>query len=181
MPPASPSIDGLRWYAVQTKPRQEARAEANLRRFGLETLAPRLREPRMTGSARALTHRAAPLFPGYIFSRFDVHTLLGKVRLTRGVSKVVGFGECATPIDDAIITLIRDRMSEDGFVRVNEPQHGERVRIVAGPLESLEGVFERRLCGRDRVLILISSIASQTRIQVPVSHVRRTAAHLHAS
>ena len=122
----TPSTDGLRWYAVQTKPRQEARAEANLRRFVLETLAPRLREPRLAGSAKALTHRVSPLFPGYIFSRFDVHALLGKVRLTRGVYKVVGFGESATPIDEAIISMIRDRLSDDGFVRVRDPQRAIR-------------------------------------------------------
>jgi hypothetical protein len=40
------SFDNLHWYAVQTKPKQETRAEANLHRWGLETLLPRLREVR---------------------------------------------------------------------------------------------------------------------------------------
>jgi transcriptional antiterminator RfaH len=174
MLPVTRSHDCLRWYVVQTKPRQEARAETNLRRLGLEMLAPRLRESRATGSAKRLVQRVVPLFPGYIFSRFDEGTLLARVRLTRGVHKVVGFGESATPVDDTIIALIQDRIGNDGFVEMRAPRHGETVRIVAGPLESLEGVFERRLHSRDRVLILIASMASQTRIQVPLAYVQRT-------
>jgi hypothetical protein len=36
----------LCWYLVQTHSRQEDRAESNLRSFGIETLAPRLKDRR---------------------------------------------------------------------------------------------------------------------------------------
>lgn len=158
----------LQWYVVQTKPKQEQRAELNLKRWGVETLAPRLREP---AGGRA-AYRSAPLFPGYVFARFHAASLLAKVRLTRGVSKVVGFGEYATPLGEAAVELIRSRMHRDGFVHLDPPQQGDLVRIVDGPLRSLLGIFERHLHGDDRVLILLTAMGVQARAQVPAAFVR---------
>jgi transcriptional antiterminator RfaH len=161
------AFDGLRWYVVQTKPKQESRADANLRRYGLPTFAPKLRSPRARGPEGRVSYVVAPLFPGYIFSRFDADRQLQNVRLTRGVQKVIGLGEHATPVDDDVIALIQARIGEDGLVQLAEPRRGDTVRVISGPFQSLEGVFEERLSGRDRVMILISTMASQTRVQLP--------------
>ncbi len=40
------SIDVPRWYAIQTKPKQESRAECNLRAWNVETFVPKIRERR---------------------------------------------------------------------------------------------------------------------------------------
>ena len=170
---AAAGVDPSRWYAVQTKARQEARAEANLRRWGLETLAPRLREPRPSRSGEPF--RVTPLFPNYLFARFDAANLLGKVRLTRGIRRVVGFGEYATPLDDSIIASIRSRVTDDGFVRPPDLQPGDRVEIVDGPMRSLVGVFERQLHASTRVLILLTAIGCHARVQVVRAAVRKSA------
>jgi hypothetical protein len=39
--------EGVRWYAVSTKPRQEKRAESNLHASRVETFAPRVKERRV--------------------------------------------------------------------------------------------------------------------------------------
>ena len=101
-----------RWYVVYTKSKQEERAESNLRAWGVETVLPRLCERR---GARVLT---APLFPRYLFARFDAGRLLAKVRHTRGVHDVVAFGEQATPVDDSLVAVVRARIAADGFVRI---------------------------------------------------------------
>jgi transcriptional antiterminator RfaH len=163
---ASDESNSLRWYVVQTKPKQEARAESNFRRWGLETLAPRMKESRIRRSSQGLVYREAPLFPSYIFARFNAAVLVSKVRLTRGVHKVVGFGEYATPIDDSVIALIRSRIGDDGFVRIAEPRPGDVVQVVDGPMRSLVGVFERELRAQDRVLILVNTIACQLHLQI---------------
>ena len=42
--------------------------------------------------------RGTPLFPRYIFARFVLGPLFAKVTYTRGVQKIVGFGEsCNSP------------------------------------------------------------------------------------
>jgi transcriptional antiterminator RfaH len=162
--------DRRRWYVVQTKPKQEARADANLRRWNVETLAPSVREYRRLASASA--PRVAPLFPNYLFARFEVDTMAGKIRLTRGVQRIVGFGEYATPVEDAVIDLIRSRIGDDGLVRVPELQPGDVVEVVDGPLRSLVGVFERHVNARDRVIILLSTIGRGARVQLATTAVR---------
>jgi transcriptional antiterminator RfaH len=160
-----------RWYVVQSKPNQEVRADTNLRRWGLDTVTPMIRESR---HSRASDHpsRVSPLFPGYLFARFPL-TLLAKVRLTRGVSNVVAFGEYATPIDDGVIELMRSRIDSDGFVRMAEPQPGDAVRITDGPLRSFVGIFEKELQGRDRVMILLTVLGAQTRVQLARAHIQK--------
>jgi transcriptional antiterminator RfaH len=160
-----------RWYVLQTKPKQEARAELNLSRWQIETLAPRLREPQQSRSGEA-SYRIVPLFPNYLFARFDA-ARIAKVRLTRGIQRVVGFGECATPIDDDIIELIQSRICDDGFVRPPEIQPGDAVEIVHGPLRSLVGIFERYTSARDRVVILLTTIGAQARVQVAKAAIRK--------
>jgi transcriptional antiterminator RfaH len=164
--------EGSRWYVVQTKPKQEGRAEANLQAWGVPTLAPKVRLARRSHDGEGLSG-ATPLFPGYLFALFDADTLLAKVRLTRGVSRVVGFGEYATPVDDAIMTIIQGRVQADGFVARDEPEPGDVVEIVEGPLRSLAGVFERVLPARDRVLILLTTVGCRARVQVAKAAVKK--------
>ena len=172
----SQATDGRRWYVVRTKPKQEARADANLRAWGLETLALRIWEPPCSRTRRAHAGEMAPLFPGYLFVRFEAETLVTKVRLTRGVHSVVGLGESATPIDDAVVSLLRSRAQEDGLVRLAEPKCGDVVEIIDGPLRSLAGIFERDIKGQARVLILLTSLGYPLHVQLPRTSVRRQSA-----
>lgn len=167
--------DTLRWYVVRTKPKQEARADSNLRFWRVETLAPHLREPRAPTGSAGSRYQITPLFPGYIFARFDVDLLLSKVRRTRGVHDVVGFGAGAAAVDDGVIDLIRSRIGEDGYVHVAEPRPGDTVRIEEGSLRSFVGIFERELRGQDRVVILLTTIAAQARVEIAKTAIRRIA------
>jgi transcriptional antiterminator RfaH len=160
-----PGSLNLRWYVVQTKPGQESRAEANLRSWGVETLSPRLRERRPAVRSRA-AFRIAPLFPRYLFARFDATALLAKVRFTRGVHDVVGFGEHATAVDDDIIALVRGRVQPDGLVRAGVPHPRDLMRVPGEPMRSLIGIFEREMEGHERVLALLTTVVSQAGIQI---------------
>jgi transcriptional antiterminator RfaH len=168
-------VDRTRWYVVQTKPKQEARAESNLRRWGIQTLAPKVRELRRPGRG-LLSYREVALFPNYVFASFDAATLVTKVRLTRGVQRVVGFGEYATPVEESIIRMIQSRIEEDGFVRRPELRPGDRVEILDGPLQSFVGVFERNLPAHDRVTILLTTVGCHARVQVAKAAIQRTPA-----
>ena len=53
------------WYLIQTKPRQESRAEENLRRQHFECYRPI--KPSAAGNGKA----DEALFPGYLFIRLD--------------------------------------------------------------------------------------------------------------
>ena len=166
------TVSGQHWYVIRAKTKQENRVESNLQSWGVETFMPRLRG--LSRRTRGETpFSITPLFPGYIFARFDAARLLSKVRLTRGVRSVLGFGEAATPIHDEAIALIRSRVNEDGLVHVDGPRAGDVIEVVHGPLRTLVGVFDSALSGGDRVRILLMSITYCAHIELPKEFIRR--------
>ena len=154
------------WYAVRTKPNEEDRADMNLRAWRVETFTPKVKELHTSdyGSSRYVTSH---LFARYIFARFDVERQLHQINYTRGVENVVSFGGNPISIDDIVIERIKDRIGDDGFVRINEDlKAGDTVRVNSGPLQSIEGVFERKLKDKDRVKILLSTISYESHLLI---------------
>jgi len=156
-----------RWYVIHTKPRQEDRADGNLRAWGVPTLSPKLRW-RCSRSGGVLPgDRIEPLFPRYIFARFAAAELLGKVRFTRGVHAVVEFGGDPIPVEDDVIAVLQSRIGEDGFVTAgHEFRRGDAVVIEEGPLRDLIGVFECEVNASRRVKILLTTVGCPAHLQI---------------
>lgn len=153
------------WYVIQTKPKQESRAESNLNAWSIETFVPRVRKGRKHSYAGGTTYSTKPLFPQYIFARFQVSSLLHKISFTRGVSRVVSFGSTPTQVDDEVIALILAQVGNDGLIRIGEKlRHGEKVMVKEGPFCSLTGIFERETEDSERVRILLTTVKYQSHI-----------------
>ena len=166
--------DSFRWYVVHTHVKQEERANENLRSWGVESLHAKLRTRRYNEFTGAPTYVTQPLFPRYLFAKFNAREQLPKIRFTRGVHNVVCFGESPAPVDDDIIDIIRARIDEKGFVKTNdELKPGDKVTITAGPLRNLIGIFEREIKGSDRITILLTAIEYQGRLVVDRELVQR--------
>jgi transcriptional antiterminator RfaH len=157
----------LCWYLVQTHPRQEDRAESNLKSFGIETLAPRFKDRRRNFYTGEVTLQAKHLFPSYIFANFVANDLYQKVRYTRGIRRLVTFGDSPTIVGEEIIAMIRCRVDEDGFARIDENlKPGDKVVITDGPLRTFAGIFEREVNTADRVRILLLAVSYQAHIEI---------------
>ena len=79
-----------RWYALQVRTRWEASTSSLLSGKGYQTLLPTYRQKKSwSGRPKEVS---APLFPGYVFCRFDVRNRL-PVLITPGVIAVVGRGK----------------------------------------------------------------------------------------
>ena len=154
-----------RWYAIHTKPKQEGRADDNLRAWGVETFTPRIGERRYTPVGQ-VKNELKPLFPQYIFARFDARCMLHQVCFTRGIHDVVRFGgDDPTPIDNEIIAIIRSRVGADGLIDLSEKfKAGDRIVIKDGPLKNFIGIFERDVKESDRVMILLSTLKYQAHL-----------------
>ena len=164
------------WYLLKTHSKQEERAHENLKYWGVETLYAKLRTRRYNEFTGAPTYMTQPLFPGYLFSKFNAHEQLSKIKLTRGVHTVVCFGESPAPVDQDIIDIIRARIDENGFVKENdELKLGDKVIVSAGPLRNLMGIFEREIKGSDRITILLTAIEYQGRLVINREMVQRAA------
>ncbi len=156
------------WYVIRTHPRQEFRAEQNLQTGGIEVFLPRI-------SARRARRRAdvAPLFPQYLFARFEPGTRLHDVSFTRGVQAPVRVGADLATVDDAAVGFLRSRVRADGLIRVGEPLHpGEKVVIEHGPFAALAGLVERIVPEQERVIVLLTAVKSPMRVEVDAQWVR---------
>lgn len=157
----------MMWYAIHTNPKQEERAESNLEAWGIKTFNPRIRECRPNPFTGAPVYTSRPLFPRYIFAHFDLTTMLHKVRFTRGVHDVVSFGNTPIPVDAEVIRIIQSRIGEDGFVVIGDDlKAGDPVVIKDGPFKSLTGLFERKMKASDRVMVLLTVVNYQGRVEV---------------
>jgi transcriptional antiterminator RfaH len=165
---SSKTTDGtIHWYAIQTKPKQEERADSNLRAWGVETFFPKVKERRYSPYTKEPTFIIKALFPRYIFARFNANKLINKVRFTRGVQSVVSFGDSPTPVDDEIIFIIKSQIRGDGFIRIGEEfKLGDKVIVKNGPLRNFIGIFEQKIKDTDRVSILLDSVSYQARVVI---------------
>jgi len=166
--------DVLRWYVVKTQPKQEVRAECNLRVWGINTFLPKISERCTHPFTGVSANVVRPLFPRYVFAQFEVNSSWRRVCFTRGVQSVVSFGSGPTSIDDEIIELVQSRIGEDGLVKLNnELYEGDSVVIDSGPLQHLTGIFQHDVAGTDRVAILLTAISFQGRVIIEKDLVKK--------
>lgn len=153
------------WYAIHTKHRQEALAQRSLDREGVETFYPKLRQRKTIRRVRKWV--TGPLFPCYIFARFDLTQSARLVKYATGVLKIVSFGAKPVVVADEIIASISYH-ADDDVVTVEPPRFraGELVEIQSGPLRGLQGVFARELSDRDRVVVLLEVLATGARVEL---------------
>ena len=162
----------LNWYAIRTKPKEEARAGYNLQAWQVETFAPLIRERRFDPFTGKALHVVKSLFSRYIFARFSPE-MSSKIRYTRGVQTILGYGDEPTPINDEIIQMIKAR-TENGYVRLDDEfAAGDAVQIKNGPLKNFDGVFLRLTKNSDRVMILLNVINYQAQVEVSRDMVTR--------
>ncbi|HVQ37097.1 MAG TPA: transcription termination/antitermination NusG family protein [Pyrinomonadaceae bacterium] len=161
-----------RWYAIYTHPNQHERAESNLKAWRVETFNPKSRRI-LSKNSNSPKYSVKQLFPRYLFARFDA-TLSHKICFTRGVHSVVSCDGKPAPIDDVVISLLRSRISEDGYIRwEDELKSGDNVIVEGGPLSNFMGVFERNLADAKRVLILLTTVSYQVRVVLEREQVRK--------
>lgn len=152
----------LNWYAVQCKPRQDARAEEQLANQGFEVFRPL---GVVHGRRRS---RIESFFPGYLFIRLGegIHSF-ATVRSTRGVLKLVGWGSTMACVPQPLIDQLRSRTDAQGVVRLEATRfkEGQSVRIADGPFRDLVGTFQG-LGGKERVVVMLTLLNQQQRLKV---------------
>lgn len=157
-----------RWFALQIRSRWEGTAAGLLRSKGLETLLPTYTAKRKWSDRSKVVE--APLFPGYVFCRFDVHNRL-PVLITPGVISVVGTGKTPLAIDDAEIFSIQAAINS-GIQMEPWPyvEIGERVRVQDDVLEGMEGILTS-FKGSHRVVISVTLLRRSVALEIDRSRI----------
>lgn len=127
------------WFAVQVRTRHEIGIADHLSAKGYERFLP-LYKCRRRWSDR-IKEVEAPLFPGYLFCRFDPSDRLPILK-TPGVVQIVGNGRSPVPVCDAEIAALQKAVASGLPNRPWPFLHtGDKVQIEAGPLRGLEGIL----------------------------------------
>ncbi len=149
-----------RWYLVYTKPNNEEFVASKLIECGFHVLSPMFEERRLCRGK--IQNRLAPLFPCYIFVKFNPYEHYNFVKYTRGIRKVIGTGNRPTVVSERIIESLQKRMV-DGVISVKASgfKHNEEVSISEGQLQGLNAIFKKNLNGSERAIILIKAVNAQ--------------------
>ena len=163
----------MHWYLVHTKPRQEACALQNLEQQGYDCYLPLLvSEKLIKGAVSKLTE---PLFPRYLFIRLDTGDSAkswSPIRSTRGVSKLVSFGNQPAKVSDELVDLIRARETSGEIAEKRLFNPGESIQLVDRPFAGIEGIFQS-IDGTQRVMILIELMSKPVRMAVSPNSIRK--------
>ena len=165
------------WYALQVRPRFEKHVEMHLQEKGYEAFLPTyISTRRWSDRVKTLS---LPLFPSYVFCRFDIHARL-PVLITPGVHSVVGIGKTPIPVEETEIGAIR-HLLEKGVTSQPWPylKEGEMVQVEEGPLEGLTGIVVRAK-GADRLVVSVTLLMRSVSVEIDRRCVRPIDASLNS-
>ena len=137
--PKNEQPGGFPWFALQVRTRNEVGVAEQLNGQGYERFLP-LYKVRKRWSDR-IKEVATPLFPGYLFCRFNPQDRLPILK-TPGVMQIVGFKNGPVAVDESEIHALQT-IAVAGTPHQPWPflTAGDRVRIESGPLLGLEGIL----------------------------------------
>ena len=135
----SPSAENHRWFALRTRSNFERMVASALRGKGYEEFLPLYWG--LHRRAHSMREIELPLFPGYVFCRFDVNKRL-PILVTPGVVLIVGIGRAPYPVEDSEIAALQS-IVKSGLHAEPWPflKLGQSLRIDRGALEGVEGIL----------------------------------------
>ena len=146
----------------------------NLAAWPVETFNPELRERRFNQFTGQPIYTTKSMFPNYIFVRFSAQKMLHNILCTRGMKYVLCSNGDPVAIDEELIKLIQSRVDESGFVRLgNQLKVGDKVTIIDGPLQNLQGIFSEEMKASERVMILLNAVKYQVRLTTTRDQLRK--------
>jgi len=156
------------WYVANTHARKESVAVFHIERQGFRTYLPRYLKRR--SHARKVDWVPAPMFPRYIFVRFNPsQDRWRSIHSSVGVAQLISHGDSPTPVPSGIVEEIMQREDDQGLVSLGSMhslRKGDKVQVIHGAMLDSVGIFE---CADDRarVYILLDLMGREVRVRLP--------------
>ncbi len=157
-----------RWYACRTRARAEKRADRLLTGHGVDSYLPLIEQLRQWSDRKKRV--AFPLFPGYVFARFDLRKTYDVLN-TPGIVTIVQANGYPTPVRDeeleAVRILVTGVNAGEAMLRpVETVTVGQEVIATAGVFAGMRGVLiEER--GWTRVVVRLSVLCQAVSVELP--------------
>ena len=169
------------WYALQVYQRLEKFTALLLNQKGFDPFLPAYTVKRRWSDRVKVVEE--PLFPGYLFCKFDPRQRLLPVLTTPGVMSIVGTGKEPTAIPEteieAVRRIVRSATSAEPWPYL---RCGDCVTISDGPLRGIEGILAemKNAC---KVVVSINLLQRSVAVMVDREIVfpRNVTRHLHGS
>lgn len=158
----------LPWFALRVRSRKESLVASQLGGQGYECFLPTYKSVRKWSDR--VKELDQPLFPGYLFCRFDYQNRRPLV-VTPGVIQIVGIGKTPTAIADDEIGAIQLAQAS-GLPSQPWPylKVGEQVRVNYSTLSGLEGILVN-FKGNHRVILSVTLLQRSVAMEVDLAWV----------
>jgi transcriptional antiterminator NusG len=158
-----PLAERFPWYGVRTRSNHEKVASTVLRGKGYDPYLPVYKLRRSGQDVQGGGEH--PLFPGYVFCRFDLKKRL-PILMTTGVISVLGFGKHPAAIPDeeieAVKAVLRSGLPAEPCAYLRE---GQRIRVNSGSLDGVEGILVKK---KNQYRMVVSVTMLQRSISVEI-------------
>ena len=159
-----------KWYVIRTEPRAEYLATDELTKDGYEIFF-----PRVAAASPRLGREDEPLFPGYLFIRWEnTGQGLPAFRSAHRVAGWLNFDGSIPSIPDSDVDTLQERIDEiDHHGGVwHSYQVEERVRVVSRYIDCLAQVTEQPKSAKGRVRVLLDFMGRLVPTEVPWNNLR---------
>jgi transcriptional antiterminator RfaH len=163
----------MHWYCIHTRPKKEELVADYCRNMlGLETYYPKLREYKTIRRVRKLV--TGPLFPRYLFCKFDASASYRSVRYAPEAIDLVHSGSFPAVVGPGLIDDLKCWAGDGVDILSLRPtlRIGDRVEITDGPMRGLSATILQTSEDRDRVAILLSILECGAQMMVSRSDLR---------
>src|SRR5215831_1909260 len=156
------------WFALNTRARYEDFVGKQAAGKGYEVFLPTVKSRRKWSDR--VKEIELPLFPGYLFCRFDVCDRLPLLMIP-GVIQIVGAGKTPLPIADeemaGLQTVIQNDVKREPwpFLKI-----GQKVRVKSGPLCGMDGLL-LNVKGTHRLVLSVTLLQRSVAVEIDAESV----------
>jgi transcription termination/antitermination protein NusG len=166
----------LAWYAIWLRSHCEHLVNGQLSAKGFHTFLPEL--PTLAFRRQKNHGARTPMFPGYLFVRdaMEKQRYIDILKV-RGIVRVLEAGWTRlTPVPDEDIDAIQRIVQAEVPVFPHAHlQHGDRVRVIDGPLSELEGIFVQDKFSKGRLVVSVNLLGRSVAVEVDIDDVEECA------
>jgi transcription antitermination factor NusG len=165
--------DSAQWFVIWTHSNSERLVHDQLAARGFDAFLPMLRTWSRRRGAQSMID--VPMFPGYVFLRHAIDRRShAEILKARGIVRILGARwDQLAAVPDAEVDAIRRLADAPVPVMPHAYLHeGQRVRIIAGPLDGVEGILIATKPQKGLLVVSIELLQRSVAVEVDCTQVR---------